>query len=53
MIDDTRGSDMEDACGAGDSGGNGVIVKQIDLEEAKAGISSFNGFQVLRFCLVP
>ena len=44
LMDDTRGSEVEDAGRGVDCGKNGVVIKQINLEEAKAGFSSFHGF---------
>lgn len=52
MIDDARGSQVENSGGAGYGGDNGVIIKQIDLEKTEAGFSSFHGLQVLCFFLI-
>lgn len=44
---------MENSGGTGNSGGDGVVVEQIHLEEAEARlISSVQGQQVLRFFLI-
>ena len=36
LIDDARRSEVEDAGGAADGGDDGVIVKEINLEETEA-----------------
>ena len=41
LVDNTRGSEVEDAGGTGYGGDDGIVVEEIDLEETEARFSSF------------
>ena len=43
LVDDAGGGDVENARGAGDGGGDGVVVKEVDLEELEAKVGAFKG----------
>lgn len=44
LVDDARRCEVEDAGAAVDCGGDGIVVEEVDLEEAEARLCSFQGF---------
>jgi len=44
LIDDAGRGQMENSGTAIDGGYNGAVVKEIDLEETEASLSTFKGF---------
>lgn len=44
LVDDARRGEVEDAGAAVDCGGDGIVVEEVDLEEAEARLCSFQGF---------